>query len=227
MKFLICLFLLLAFLLPAPAQQSPVPIEKEPRHPLIFENQYVRVFDVLIPAGKTTLSHIHEHDGVGVRLTDARIRDEPQTGAPEEISAKRGEVSFAFRPSPLIHKVSNIGDTPFRNIFVEILPSAGVLTDAKPLADVAGYALALENNRVRMLRLVLAPGESTEVRTHSLRCLSVAVTKGNIIVETPGSKKTKTQRLKPGDTQWREVGTKYSLKNVGSAPFEVVDIELK
>ncbi len=87
MKFLICLFLLLAFLLPAPAQQSPVPIEKEPRHPLIFENQYVRVFDVLIPAGKTTLFHIHKNDSIGVRLTDARIKDKTQGGATEEIIA--------------------------------------------------------------------------------------------------------------------------------------------
>ncbi|MGI9076108.1 MAG: hypothetical protein ACR2G6_02120, partial [Gemmatimonadaceae bacterium] len=39
--------------------QSPVPIEKEPRHHLKFENQYVRVFYVFIPLGDTTLFHTH------------------------------------------------------------------------------------------------------------------------------------------------------------------------
>ncbi len=226
MKFLICLLLLLTFLLPALAQQSPVPIEKEPLHLLKFENQYVRAFDVFIPTGKTTLFHIHKHDGVGVRLTDSRIRDEPQEGAPEEISFKRGEVSFAYRPNPLTHRVSNIGSTDFRNIFIETLPSAVASTDAKPLENVVGYTLALENNRVRVLRLVLAPGESTEMRAHALRTLSIVVSKGKIVVETP-DKKPQTKKFKPGDTEWREVGTKYSLKNVGSAAFEIVDIELK
>ena len=227
MKFLIYLFLLLTFVLTAPAQQSPVPIEKEPRHPLKFENQYVRVFDVFIPTGKTTLFHIHKHDGVGVRITDARIKDEPEEGAAEEISFKSGEVGFAYRPSPLIHRVSNAGSTDFRNIFVEILPQASrASTNEIQPAVVAGYKLVLENDRVRVLRRALAPGESAEMRTHALRALSVAVSKGKLVVEAPGQK-PKTVKVKPGDTEWREVGTKYSLKNVGSAPFEIVDIELK
>ncbi|MGZ5437105.1 MAG: hypothetical protein ACXWID_17140 [Pyrinomonadaceae bacterium] len=227
MKILIYLSLLLTLVLPAPAQQSPVPIENEPRHPLKFENQYVRVFNVFIPVGKTTLFHIHKHDAVGIRLTDSRIKDEPQEGAPAETSFKRGEVSFAYRPSPLIHRVSNIGSTDFRNIFVEILPQApGASTTAVPLENVAGYTVAVENNRVRVLRLVLAPGQSTGMRAHVLPTLSVAVTKGKIVIET-SDKKPRTKKFKPGETEWREVGAKYSLKNIGSAPFEIIDIELK
>ena len=45
MNVLIYLPISLTFL-PLQSGQSPVPIEKEPRHRLKFENQYVRVFDV-------------------------------------------------------------------------------------------------------------------------------------------------------------------------------------
>jgi len=229
MNYFITLLFSLTFFLPASAQ-SPVPIEKEPRHPLKFENQYVRVFNVFIPAGKTTLFHIHKNDGVGVRLTDARIKDETQGGAVEEISVKRGVVSFAFRPNPLIHRVLNIGDTPFHNIFVEILPSAKVSpdssSDSSALTDVAGYTLVLENERIRVFRLVLAPGQTTEFDTHKLRTLSVAVSQGKVAVEVMGKKRQKA-KFKPGDTQWYESGTKHSLKNIGSTTFEAVDIELK
>ncbi len=224
MTYLICLFLSLTFLLPISAQ-SPVPIEKEPRHRLQFSNQLVRVFNVLIPAGDTSLFHIHVNDGLSVRLGDARIRDEALGGTSEDIAVKRGAVSFGYRTSPLTHRVSSIGSTPFRNIFVEILPSTRK-PPGVPQALVAGQTLVLENERVRISRLVLAPGQSIEMHTHALQGLGVAVSEGRIVIEVPGEK-LRTVKFKPGDSQWYEGGTKHSLQNVGSAPFEAVEIELK
>jgi hypothetical protein len=103
--------------------QSPVPVEKEPRHQLKFENQSVRVFDVFIPSGDESLFHTHVHDGVSIRLTDAQIRIEVLRDSVDEVRVKRGAVEFSSFPNPLTHRVSNTGTTPFRNIFVEILPS--------------------------------------------------------------------------------------------------------
>jgi len=57
-------WLLIQAAAPVLPAQSPVPIEKEPRHRLKFENQFVRVFDVLIPPGDDSLFHIHIYDGV-------------------------------------------------------------------------------------------------------------------------------------------------------------------
>ncbi|MBA3356288.1 MAG: hypothetical protein H0U18_10230 [Pyrinomonadaceae bacterium] len=225
MNFLICLLLSLTLLPPASAQ-SPVPIEKEPRHRLKFENQYVRVFDVFIPPNDTSLFHTHVNDGLSVRLADARIRDEALDGTPEDITVKRGAVSFALRPSPLTHRVSNIGITPFRNIFVEVLPSASMSPSAPPPELLAGHTLVLENERVRMSRLVLAPGQSAELHTHALRGLGVAVSEGRVAVIS-GGRRVRTVKFKPGDTQWHEGGTKYTLRNVDSTTFEAVEIELK
>jgi quercetin dioxygenase-like cupin family protein len=225
MSYLSRLLLSLALLLPAPAQ-APVTIEKEPRHRLKFENRYVRVFDVLISPGDASLFHTHVHDGVGVKLTDARIRDEPTGGSPDDITVTRGEVSFTLRPSPLTHRVGNIGETPFRNVFVEILPLAGALSGAPPQALVAGQTLVLENERVRVSRLILAPGQSAELHTHVLRRLAVAVTAGRLALEVPGEK-ARTIEFKSGDFQWYEAGATHALKNVAPTPFEAVDIELK
>lgn len=227
----ITLLLSLTLLSLAPTQ-SPVPIEKEPRHRLKFENHHLRVFDVFIPPGDTALFHTHVNDGVGIRLTDARIRDEALGGTPDDsplkpvIPVKRGAVSFSHYPSPFTHRVSNIGSTPFRNILVEVLPSTGMSSNASSLTNVAGHTLVLENDRVRVFRLVLAPGQSTELHTHARRSLGVAVSEGRVAVEVPG-KKIRTVKFKPGDTQWHEGGTKHSFKNIGSITFEAVDIELK
>ena len=226
MKYIIALLLSLTFLLPTPAQ-SPVPIEKEPRHRLKHENRYVRVFDVLIPQGDETLHHTHTNDGVGIKITDGRIRDEAQGGKPEDMEVKRGAVNFAHFQTPLTHKVSNVGSAPFRNIFIEILPSLDAPSNSPSPSQVPSHALLLlENDRVRVYRLKLAPGQETDMHTHALRGLGVAVSEGVISFIAPG-KKSETVKFQPGEFQWHEGGTKHSLKNVGTVPFEAVDIELK
>ena len=139
---------------------------------------------------------------------------------------KRGIVKFAYRPSPLTHKVSNIGATPFRNIFVEILPSSDAPASApSPRAD-AGYELVLENERVRILRLVLAPGQFIDGRKHTLRGVRIAVSGGEILTEGEGEK-SRTVKFEPGNYEWHGKGTKYSLRNLGLTAFEAVEIQLK
>lgn len=205
---------------------SPVAVEKEPRHHLTFSNPSVRVFHVFIPPGDSSLVHTHLYDGLSVRLSDATVRDEAVGGASEDVAVKRGAVTFGYRPAPLSHSVSNIGSTPFRNIFVEVLPSAGAAPEGVPQDLVAGQTLVLENERVRVSRLVLAPGDSIEMHTHGLRSFGIAVSEGTIAVEVAG-RKLRRARIKPGDMQWHDGGTRHSLKNIGSAPYEAVEIELK
>jgi hypothetical protein len=219
--------LLLSLTLPlsVPAQ-SPVPIEREPRHRLKFENQFVRVFDVLIPPGDMSLFHIHVHDGLSVPLTDAHLQDETLAGASEEITLKRGAVKFAYRPTSLIHRVSNIGRSPFRNIFVEILPSTDVAANVPSPAAAADYEVVLENERVRILRLRLAPGKTIESRAQARRAVRIAVSGGEIVTEAP-DKKRSAAKIEPGDIEWQEEGSRYICRNIGSAPFEAVEIELK
>ena len=225
MNFTVILLLSLTLLAPATAQ-APVSIEKEPQHHLEFQNSYVRLFQVRIAPGDTTLFHVHVNDNVGVRLTDAELSDVVPGGTPKKISVKKGAVGFGHYPSPLTHSVSNVGSTPFHNMVVEILPSERVPFTAPLLTDVAGHTLALENERVRVFRLTLAPGQSTGPHSHNLEFLGVVVTEGEIAVNRPGTE-TETAAFRPGDYRWHERGMRHSMINVGSTTFEAVEIELK
>ena len=186
----------------------------------------MRVFYVLVAPGDKTLFHTHINDGVGIKLSNSRITDEESGVKPVVIATKRGAVGFTHYPGPLTHRVSNIGTTAFRNVFVEVLPPTGTTSKVPLPARAAGHTLVLENERVRIFRLVLAPGESVEVRPPARGSLCVAVSRGTITIET-GPKKIGTVKFFPGDSQWREDGMKYSLRNIGSSSFEAVDIELK
>jgi mannose-6-phosphate isomerase-like protein (cupin superfamily) len=222
---LIAPFLWLALLFQATAQ-SPVPIEKEPRHHLEFANRYVRVFHVLIAPRDTTLFHTHINDGVGIKLTDAQIRDEELGGKAAESTVRRGDVNFTRYPNHLSHRVINVGSTPFGNMFVEVLPPISMTSKARSPSNVAGQTLELDNDRVRVFRLVLAPGQSIEVRQPEFRGVRVVISGGKVAIKGQ-SKKIRTVSLKPGDYEWFGTGMRHTLHNLGSSSFEVVDIELK
>ena len=52
--------------------QDTVAVSKEPLHKNVFENQYVRVLDLHIPPGDTTLFHKHQSPCVSISLHPVR-----------------------------------------------------------------------------------------------------------------------------------------------------------
>src|SRR4051794_28867403 len=59
------------------AAEKPVPAREEPKHKVVFENNYVRIIDVQIPVGTETLYHVHDIASVMVYLT--KSTNETQT----------------------------------------------------------------------------------------------------------------------------------------------------
>src|SRR5712672_2720393 len=105
------------------SSQAPVEISGEPRHHPKFENEFVRVLDVTVPAGDATLWHVHRNDNVVVTFADANLRLESATAAPVEAQWKFGEVRFA--KATYTHRAINVGTTPFHNLTIELLKSPG------------------------------------------------------------------------------------------------------
>ena len=206
--------------------QGAIPIEKEPMHRLKFENEFVRLFDVLIPAGETTKYHIHRHDGISVRVSNTQIIDEPISGERKPSDIKYGEATFAARSSPLTHRVVNSGKSDFRNIFIEILPGKNAANPGPfPILSDA-HVILIDNDRVRVNRLVLKPGESSKMHTHQMRGLGIVLYDSKIELTAPDGTKRRLE-VKAGDHVWQNAGTTHIINNIGSNVFEAIDIELK
>jgi quercetin dioxygenase-like cupin family protein len=205
--------------------QSPVEISGEPRHHPKFENEFVRVLDVTVPAGDATLWHVHRNDNVVVTLGGASLRLE-KVGAPTaEVQWKLGDVNFG--KATYTHRAINIGTTPFHNLTIELLSSPPASKEMARLNEPNVRTPVLENERVRVYRLSLEPGQSTAVHTHVLPGLAIAVTAGEVEITTKGMKKADRLTIPAGDVRWRAGVTTHSIKNVGQTRFEAVDIELK
>lgn len=216
------MFLLMASV-PSAAGQSPIPIEKEPMHRLKFENDLVRVFDVLVPAGKTTLFHTHRFDGVSVRVSNAEMSELFTDARMNDFKARWGVVTYGLTP-PNSHMVINKGKTDFRNIYVELKPRQSSGEAVPPLIDL--NAILIDNPRVRVNRRVLKPGETTGSHTHVLNCLSVAVYDADVEISSTGAA-ARTIKAKAGDVVWQAAGTNHSIRNVGATDFVAIEIEIR
>ena len=232
MKYLCLLCLLLAFALvptgtlsQSSSPQAPVEIKGEAHHHPKFENEFVRVWDVTVPAGDTTLWHIHRNDNVVVVLGEARLRIETLGAAPGESLWKFGEVRFG--KATYVHRAMNVGVTPFHNFTIELLKApAGPPAPSIPKEPIAREPV-LENERVRVFEVTLEPGQSTSMHTHVLPGLAIALTAGEVEVTTEGKNKPDRLNLPLGDLRWRAGAVTHTIKNVGKSRFSAVDIELK
>src|SRR5438552_1457671 len=107
--------------------QSPVEINGEAHHHPKVENEFVRIWDVTVPAGEATLWHVHRNDNVVVTFADANLRLESATAAPAEAQWKFGEVRFA--KATYVHRAINTGATPFHNLTIELLKPSNFVAD--------------------------------------------------------------------------------------------------
>jgi len=193
-------FAVFTLTLSALAQQpAAIPVDQEPHHRVIFKNDFVRVIDATFPAGYVTLNHAHDVDNVAVTISTGR-----------EGTASPGTVGRAgFTRGGYAHTVTNSGPAIMRFIAVEILKSD---RPGSPTARLEGHALETENDRTRIYRVKLAPGESMPSHTHAAGWIEVTVTGGS----------------GPGSVVWHAAGSASPLRVVaGSAPLEIVEIEPK
>lgn len=87
--------------------------------------------------------------------------------------------------------------------------------------------LLLENQRVRVVRWVLEPSQSTSPIQSNLDHISVIV-RGSTIRDQDSNSGPKDQAPKTGDAIFEAASNRaHSLENIGKTAFEVVSIELK
>jgi hypothetical protein len=102
-----------------------VPIEQEPRHHLVIENQFVRAFAVEIAPHECTLCHHHPHDYLVYVAGDAEIVSAARGQDPKVLSYRDGDCELS--EAGMVHVVENLGERPFRNIVAELLPGLPAL----------------------------------------------------------------------------------------------------
>lgn len=209
------------------APQGPVPISEEPHHRLVLQNDFVHVYNVMVPSLDFTLLHQHDLPYLYVVLGPADIIN-AVVGKPELHQVLQdGETHYS--PGHFAHIARTDSGIPFHNVTIELArpqgaaknlcrdvlpgtplncpeqPSAGENSKPKkgepePTAEDVPY---FETDEIRVdLHKVSSANAYVEARP-KLDALLVALTNANLDANLAGEH---TQFLHGGDVLWLPAG---------------------
>ena len=220
------------------AAEPSVPLYQEPRHHVVYESASMRIHDIQIPPGDTTLYHTHDTAILYVPIASSRTRAQvlgaewggggaaAAAPAPAVVEAARpGKVNsvVTYVEKPFTHRVNNVGTTAFRLVGIANR-TAGATADTD---DVSGLSATPElvNKWYRAHRLVLKAGEATASHRHATPVV--------VVMQTPGTASAAQADGAgwlplngPGSFARHEAGT-HVVRNVGANDVELVEIEVR
>jgi hypothetical protein len=212
------------------ASDKPVPVFEEPRHHLVVDTAPLRIVDIQIPPGDTTLFHAHSSPMLYVPIASSRTRNqnlgEEWTGggaAPAPAPAAPARPGRVSAPANYIdkgqtHRVNNIGTSLFRLIGIGNMTPGDT---APPQATAT--TPELENRWYRAERLVIAPGASAPVPAAAGTVVVVMQTSGSAALDG----KIWHPLNGPGDFARVDGTTPYVVHNRGASEIEVVAVAVK
>ena len=113
---------------------AQVQVSKEPRHKNVLENKYIRLLDVWMKPGDTSMLHIHSTPSLFLHFTNTAVCVQIKGEAWKKNKNTEGNASYtSFLNDTLVHRVSNCDTVPFHVTDIEILSAYKPATPLKPL----------------------------------------------------------------------------------------------
>lgn len=218
---LFLLFLLLK--LTSLQAQMPVPVHEEPRHHPVFQNKEVRILNVLLPPGDTTLYHIHHTPSVFINFTTTFTGSQLQGDVLSKGKSTAGRILFENLSPPNIrtHRVWNDDKDTFHVIDVELL-----YTDTGFVQQPLMYTelkLEVDNAWIRIYRLNLLKGKEFKLDNKKQAFMLVALKAAS--VKTKKGENAQDLTLRPGSFIDIERGNSFILKNKSDNTIQFVLLE--
>jgi quercetin dioxygenase-like cupin family protein len=230
-----CLVLLFVLASVAVAAAQVVPLSKEPRHRTTFENKQLRIIEVNIPPGDTSLDHRHDLDIVTVSMTNGtntrlQTGNQPPTDRPPRPLGDATIAEYAGKSGS--HKVENVGKTAYQLFAVENLRTSG-WSPAPPAKGLA-TKLTTDGRAFRLYDVRLGKETAQTSHTHAVPTVAVLIT-GTVMSDgpdtqakaNPGAPIGLKQLTQPG--QWILVppGDTHHLVRLGVGDARLVEIEVR
>jgi quercetin dioxygenase-like cupin family protein len=224
--------LVLAFTVVAAAQ---VPVSKEPRHRVTFENKQLRILDVNIPPGDKSLDHRHDLDIATVSMTAGTTTRTQSAGQPAAERPSRplgdaGATEYAGKASS--HSIENIGKSPYQLFAVENLKASGWSTT--PAASGLATKMTRESRAFRLYDVSLSREISQTSHTHAVPTVAILIT-GSAMSDgpdtqakaNPGAPIGLKQLTQPGQWILVPAGDTHHLVRLGPNEARIVEIEVR
>ena len=194
-------------------------------HHVVLDTLLLRVLDITLPAGETSLEHAHDHDFATVALGNASIR-----------SKRPGEEFGAPRPRPVgsteiveytgargVHTSDNIDKTPYHLIAVENYRSGGWTT--VPPFSAPATTLIRQTRAFTLYDVKLSAAAPTTNHAHAVPTVAVLVSGAVTNQGTNGEEAYPVQ----GAGKWVLIpaAQSHTLSVAGTGDAHIVEIEVR
>lgn len=213
------------------AAENVVPVHEEPRHRLVHEGPELRVLDVQIAPGDTTLFHRHDAPIAYVYIspapTKAQVLGQDWAGASPNTSPAPavGSVLFneTYAVAPVEHRVTNPGEVPFRLIAVL---NRGPGQAGGPEESLGGASPIESSGRwFRSARQTLANQATWVWEGHRRPVVVVQVSSGTVLVEPETGASSNLQS--PGDFIVLQPKDRVHFRNAGDESVTLAMVEVR
>lgn len=203
--------------------KAQVQVRDEPRHHNVFENEYVRILDVHLGPGDTTLYHIHKTPSVFIIFTNTNVGSQLIGKQPQKGANINGEVSYDSLKTSRTHRVWNADTGWFHVMDVE-------LTSKKQKKNI----LVLQNPSLQLLfneqqingyNMELNPAGNLQIPASATGYLLIS--KSESVIEFKVNGIVQNRKMKPSHYIWIDAGKSFAIKNDGIKPANFVLLQFK
>jgi quercetin dioxygenase-like cupin family protein len=150
------------------AQSASVSINDEPHHKRLLYTNELRLWDVTISPGQSTLPFVHEYDAATVVIGDGtlNIQRNGEVLTPPAPNV-RGSVSVLDHTgAPATYRIENSGTTDYRAFEIENMHDAGKWGTVTPIAA-PGSSMLKESRAFTIYALEIKAGDAPAMHQHT------------------------------------------------------------
>ena len=203
--------------------RAQVPVGEEPHHQVIFENQNIRLINLTIPPGDTTLSHTHTFGSVVIFLSKSAFAILDHGHQPLVTNVNPGHTVYRnYGERPAVHKVWSADQSTFRCLVIEIKRRNLSGNKCSPLPDSAGLHLLWQQESVNAYQLDFSGGEKLACpkSTCSYLIINIAGTSETVSAATKRS-------LKVGDFVFSPPQNAAEIRALDNGAAKSILLQLK
>lgn len=212
--------------------QKPSPSEivetaQDPYHHVIFENDDIRLFRVVIPPHGRTKWHRQALDYVNTPILGTTIHKDSLSEPSKDGSMKPGAVRYLpYSQKSDVDQVTNTGDTLNSQVAFEIKRKGIGHFGPADRTNTQAFKMILDKPVVRGWHVHLEPGQSTGDYTQSGPGVRVILAGGRLMTREKGAVAFSEQHLTQGDAAVLPKGT-FEVINGGTTSMDYNEYELR
>jgi hypothetical protein len=190
---------------------AQVAVRYEPRHKVALENKWIRLLDVRLLPGDTSLFHIHEIPSFFIPLSNTAIGSQVKGQSPQESKFTVGATWYnGFENGPLIHRVWNSDTNVLHVIDLELL--SGKKATRPTTVQLPNSKIDFENEKLRVYKFELASKQTILLPSLRTPMIFISLSGAELQIQNP-KKKDFVYHVNAGGFQWLEPGQRFAINN--------------